>query len=546
MKILSKVINLKRHNPQQSDREDFLDSVPSSDTKLLVNETSEIDPSESDSSQLARQNDSALTNNSGEIVKWSPAMESMLEEPPSNLPLQLIAGGVVFCLSFFIWAWFGQVEKTGKAQGRLVPKGDSYKIESLESAKVSSIAVKEGEQVKAGQKIAELDSGQQAREVARLEKMLSSNQAELDRKRHLLEKVKIEANTRQVIAQADVQAQRSALDSAISQSKAIAQMLAQRESGLAAYSNRQQNVSDLSELDRQKLAQIKSELADHQQRLARLKPLAEQGAISQEFIFQAQQAERQAKQQLIDSKVGNISSVNEQIFQSERALREMESQITQSRGELVSAQKENERLQAELTNKIAQQQQVKLEAQQKIEQLKLEIDRAEGQIAETKNLLASAKDRLQKRSLIAPVAGTVLSFNVANTGEVVQPGQTVAEIAPYGAPLVLSALLPNREAGFVEPGMTAQVKLDAYSYQDYGVIPGKVVSVSSNTIIDQKLGEGYRVKIELERNYITEDLKKILFKPGQTATAEIVIRRVRIIDVLLDPIKKIEKDGINL
>lgn len=545
MKILSKVINLKRHNSHQSDRENFLDSVPSTDTKLLVNETSEIEPSESDTSQLDR-NDSALTKNSGEIVKWSPAMQSMLEEPPSNLPLQLIAGGVIFCLSFFIWAWFGQVEKTGKAQGRLVPKGNSYKIESIESAKVSRIAVKEGERVKAGQTIAVLDSGQEAREVARLEKMLSSNQAELNRKRHLLEKVKIEANTRQVIAQAEVQAHQSAIDSAISQSKTIAQMLAQRESELGAYTSRQRNVSDLSELDRQKLAQINAELAEHQQRLERLKPLAEQGAISQEFIFQAQQELRQTKQQLIDSKVGNISSINEQIFQSQRALSEMESEITQSRGELVSAQKENERLQAELTNKIAERQRVELEAQQKIEQLKMEIDGAEAQIAETKNLLASAKDRLQKRSLVAPVAGTVLSFDVANTGEVVQAGQTVAEIAPYGAPLVLSALLPDREAGFVEPGMTAQVKLDAYSYQDYGVIPGKVVSVSSNTIIDEKLGEGYRVKIELERNYITEDLKKILFRPGQTATAEIVTRRLRIIDVLLDPIRKMQKDGIKL
>ena len=545
MKILSKVINLKRHNSNQSDRDDFLDSVPSSDTKLLVAK-SEIEPSESDTSQLDRENDSSLANSSGEIVEWSPAMQSMLEEPPSNLPLQLIVGGVVFCLTFFVWAWFGEIEKTGKAQGRLVPKGDSYKIESLESAKVSHIDVKEGERVTAGQKIAELDSGQEAREVARLEKMLSTNQSELDRKRHLLEKVKIEADTRQVIAQAEVEAQQSAIDSAVSQSKVAAQMLAQRESELAAYTTRQQNVSDLSELDREKLAQINSELAEHQQRLERLKPLAEQGAISQEFIFQAQQELRQTKQQLIDSKVGNISNINEQIFQSEQSLREMESQITQSQGELVSANKENERLQAELTNKIAERRRVELEAQQKIEQLEMEIAQTEGQIAETKNLLASAKDRLQKRSLVAPVAGTVLSFNVANTGEVLQPGQTVAEIAPYGAPLVLSALLPDREAGFVEPGMTAQVKFDAYSYQDYGVIPGKVVSVSSNTIMDEKLGEGYRVKIELERNYVTEDLKKILFKPGQTATAEIVTRRLRIIDVLLDPIRKIEKDGINL
>lgn len=144
------------------------------------------------------------------------------------------------------------------------------------------------------------------------------------------------------------------------------------------------------------------------------------------------------------------------------------------------------------------------------------------------------------------MAGTILAFNVINTGKVVQSGETVAEIAPQGSPLVLSAVLPDREAGFVEKGMTAQVKFDAYSYQDYGVIPGKVISVSPDTKIDEKLGAVYRVQIELKRNYVTNDLKKILFKPGQTATADIVIKQQRIIDVLLDPIKKLEQDGIDL
>lgn len=94
--------------------------------------------------------------------------------------------------------------------------------------------------------------------------------------------------------------------------------------------------------------------------------------------------------------------------------------------------------------------------------------------------------------------------------------------------------------------MTAQVKFDAYSYQDYGIIPGKVISISTNSQTDEKLGEVYRVRIELERNYVTDNLKKISFKPGQTASADIVIRHRRIIDVLLDPVKKMRQDGVDL
>ena len=546
MKMLPKVANLKRYISHQYDNKESIDSIPDSDSKLLVRQTAEIEPSSTDSSNLRQEDGAAPADQKGEMVKWSPAMQSLLDKPPSNLPLQLIFGGIIFCLSFSLWAWFGEIDKVGKAQGKLVPKGETYKIESIESAQVSHIAVKEGQEVEAGQLIARLDSEQQTREVERLKNLISSYQLELTQKRHLLEKVEVEAQTHKLIAQAEVQGQKSAIDSAIAELKVAKQMLAQRQSELAAQATRQKRVQDLSPLEQERLAQMNSELQEHQQRLERLKPLVEEGAISQEAIFQAQQAYRQSQQQMIDNKLQGISNISEQIFQSEQALREMETRITQSQGEIVSGQKEIERLQAELIHKRAERQRIELEAQQKAEQLKLEINQTETKIAETKNQLAAANSLLEKRSLRSPVAGTVLAFNVVNTGKVVQSGETVAEIAPQGAPLVLSAVLPDREAGFVEKGMAAQVKFDAYSYQDYGVIPGKVISVSPDTKTDEKLGAVYRVKIELERNYVTNDLKKILFKPGQTATADIVIKQQRIIDVLLDPIKKLEQDGIDL
>ena len=224
----------------------------------------------------------------------------------------------------------------------------------------------------------------------------------------------------------------------------------------------------------------------------------------------------------------------------------MKAQITENQGEIVLARQEYERLQADLEQKKAERYQIELGAQQKVKQLEVEINQAKASIAETKNLIAVAEGKLKKRSLTSPVAGTILSFNVVNTGKVVQPGETVAEIAPNDSPLVLSAALPDRDAGFVEKGMTAQVKFDAYSYQDYGVIPGKVIDISANTKTDEELGSVYLVKIELERDHFLDENKKISLKPGQTATAEIVIRRQRIMDVLLDPIKKLQADGINL
>ncbi|MEY2856844.1 MAG: hypothetical protein RLZZ74_1156 [Cyanobacteriota bacterium] len=532
-----------------SDSKGVSSDTQEQNTQLSVNNAPQDSESQLTTLQSEPQQSSALTiatDSPGAIVQWSPAMQSLLEEPPSNLPLQLIAGGMVFCLAFFAWAWFGEIDQIGKAQGKLVPKGETYKIESLESAKVNNIAVKEGQKVEAGQLIASLDSERETKEVERLEEILASSEIDLNQKLNLLEQAKLEIQTQQKIGEAELRSQKVAIDSAIAKAQVTDDLLAQQQSELQASLTRQGKTEQLTGLDKTKLDQINSELKEHQQRLARLKSLAEQGAISQEYIFQAQQAQRQIEQQLIESKVQGISGISEQIYQSEQATRNMRSSITENQGELALAQKESERLRVELEYKQAANRRAEIAAEQKAQQLGLEINQAKTKIAETKNLLASANNQLEKRLLRSPVAGTVLAFNVVNTGKVVQSGETVAEIAPDNAPLVLSAVLPDRDAGFIEKGMTAQVKFDAYSYQDYGAIPGKVVNISANTKTDDNLGEVYRVQIELDRNYVSQDSKKILFKPGQTGSADIVIRHRRVMDVLLEPVKKLRQDGVDM
>ena len=127
----------------------------------------------------------------------------------------------------------------------------------------------------------------------------------------------------------------------------------------------------------------------------------------------------------------------------------------------------------------------------------------EAEIANTQNLLNQARTQLVQKFLYAPVEGIVSSLNLSNTGEVVQQGQTIAEIAPKTAPLVLTASLPNGEAGFIKQGMPVQVKLDAYPYQDYGIVSGKVKSISPDTKKDDQLGSVYKVEVALDRNYVT-------------------------------------------
>lgn len=102
------------------------------------------------SSSLNQPNIHNFEYKNNDIIDWSSSLQSLLDQPPAEMPLRIIVGGMVFLLAFLGWAWLGKIEDIGTAKGKLVPKGETYKVESIAIGKVSRIAVKEGEIVTAG------------------------------------------------------------------------------------------------------------------------------------------------------------------------------------------------------------------------------------------------------------------------------------------------------------------------------------------------------------------------------------------------------------
>jgi len=394
---------------------------------------------------------------------WSTSLQTVLDQPPSSLPRKLILGGMVFCLAFGAWATFGQIDEVGHAQGRLVPKGEPYKIHPVVSGKVAHIDIKEGQVVKAGQVLFELDTQLAANEVERLQQERAPYRTELLQTQALIDKTRLEAQTLTISSNADSQAVKVAIAQAQAKAQAQAAVIAQAKEKAAT--------------TRALLTQLQADVAAHQARLKKLKPLVQEGVFG-----------------------------GEQLFQAEQALRDRQRDLTQAQGELQQTLTESDRLQAELSQvlyepsrlqaNLAQKQAhgstAQVEAQQKIQQLEVQKTQLQAKFNQNEKLLTQAIAELKQRSLNAPIDGVVLSLNIHNIGEVVQPGQTIAEMAPHNAPLILLASLPNQEAGFVKTGMPVQIKLDAYPYQDYGIVPGQVLSVSPDTKPDQRLGAVYQ------------------------------------------------------
>lgn len=422
------------------------------------------------------------------LPHWSTALQNLLDQPPSRLPLHLVIAGMGFFCVVGAWAWLGQVQDVSRAQGRIVPQGEVYKVQPVTQGEITRIKVKEGQHVKAGQVLMELDSRLAEVEVDRLKQTLTDYRLQLIQTQSLIDKTRLEAQTRQAIASAEIQAQQA--------------VIAQAEA----------NTGTQQEL----LTQLQAEIDAYQVRLERLKPLAIEGAIAQDHLFDV-----------------------------EAGLREQHRTIIQTQGNLQQSLAKAKQIRAELIQKQAESRRGELEAQQRLQQLAIEANQLNAKIAETENLLRAAVTQMTSTRLQAPVDGIVSSLIVRNTGEVAQPTQTVAEIAPDHAPLILSAVLPTQEAGLVQKGMPVQIKLDAFPYQDYGIVSGKVLSISPDAIVDQQLGSVYEVEVTIDRHEMTQKQKAIRLRAGQTATAEIVTRERRIIDVILDPIRQLQTGGIN-
>ena len=471
---------------------------------------------------------------------WSSSISHFLDQPPASMPIHMIAGGGIFFLSLLAWAWCSHIDQMGIAYGKLIPRGETYKVESIQAGKISRISVKEGEAVKSGQIIAELDSKIAKGEVERLNQQFNALKQELAQKKLLLEQASLENTAYGQIASTEIIGHKKAIESAQKKATVLERLIQQQQQEKEELHKRQQKLLSLRRVSDTRSKALVSEVKAHQERLQRLTRLEAQGAISKEAVFLADQGLRQTQKQFTESQLHHISNVSEQIFQGGQALRNLETNILQRQGDLSTAVKEIEQLQLHLKVKENEVVRSGLEANQKINVLQQDITRIQAQIEETQKLLETSILQLEQKFLKAPVNGVVLLSTLKNMGKVIHPGQTIVEIAPHDSPLVVMARLPNKDAGFVNIGMSVQLQLEAYPYQEYGVIPGKITSISADAVADQKLGEVYLVEIEIERDYVIENKNKIYFKPGQTAVANIMIRKRRVLDIILDPIKKLQ------
>lgn len=176
----------------------------------------------------------------------------------------------------------------------------------------------------------------------------------------------------------------------------------------------------------------------------------------------------------------------------------------------------------------------------------LEIDaaRAEAQSAEATLSQRRAESEAQRlQFVVAPVGGRVAALPVT-AGQPVAPGSTVAVVIPVGGKLEAELLAPSRSIGFVRPGQDVALSLQAFPYQRFGTVAGKVRSVSSTVLgpaevafqglkVDEPV---FRIRVSLSREVMHAYGQVIPMQPGMLVSAEIIFDRRSLLRWLFDPI----------
>ena len=431
-------------------------------------------------------------------LEWAESTRETIDTLP-RISLRAIFYILLLLMAGLVpWAALARVDEVGSARGKLEPQGRVVDLGASVDGKVVSVSVKEGEQVAANQPIMELDSEAVDTELQQQLEKLQSQQNQINQ----LELLK----NQQVLA----------LRTQQQQSKAQ-----QYEKEAAIEQARQDIETSRSERE---MAIIRYQAA--KEKVPRYREAHSQGALSKDLLSEAQQQAKEYRER-IEQTATEIAKARSRLQEQQRSL-----------DSLIQ------------TNNLSV-----LKSGEEYKDTERQITVIKGEMAQTQSIIAGLEYQMQQRVIYAPIAGTVFKLPVKQPGAVVQMGQLVTQIAPQGSPLVLRGKMSSSESGLLEIGLPVKVKFDAFPFQDYGVVPGRLTWISPSSSGDrdgsQELQRSpaqdfFDVEIELERNYIENHEGKVDLTPGQTATAEVVIRQRRLIDIFLSPFKSLQKGGIQL
>lgn len=147
---------------------------------------------------------------------------------------------------------------------------------------------------------------------------------------------------------------------------------------------------------------------------------------------------------------------------------------------------------------------------------------------------------MEKDNIVLPVDGEITIMNYKTIDSFVNPSIDVATILPSQSTYIIKSKIENRYVSKIKEGMEVFVKIDAYDYQIFGGIDGKIKSIATNaTLSEDKQRLDYDIEIEIP----TKRNEKMQLKPGMNVSLDIKTDKKRVFDFILEPVRKTVDDA---
>ncbi|MBI5900983.1 MAG: HlyD family type I secretion periplasmic adaptor subunit [Rhodocyclales bacterium] len=420
-----------------------------------------------------------------------PAALELQETPVSPAPRIVAWLLMAFALIAMLWASFGHIDVVATAQGKIVPNAGSKLIQPIETAAVKAIHVIDGQVVKAGQVLVELDATVARADSTRSANDLATAQLQAARSRALLAAL-ASGKVPRIESPPGIAVERVAQEQRILDGQ-YGEYLARAQRIDAEIAKREAERRSTEEIVRK----LEQTVPIARSRAEDFKGLVEKNFISKHGYLEKEQVRIEQEADLQTQK---------------SRLRELAHAIAEAKGQRAALTAETRRSALDSLN----------EAEQK--------GTAHGQE------LLKSDTRGKLMTLTAPVDGTVQQLAIRTVGGVVTPAQALMVIVPKDDALEVEAMLENKDIGFVNAGQVAEVKIETFPFTKYGTIPARLTHVSHDAISDEKRGLIYSTRAKLQRATIQVEDKTVNLTAGMAVSVEIKTGKRRVIEYFLSPL----------
>ena len=453
-----------------------------------------------------------------EELAFLPAALEIVETPASPIGRAIaILIATLFCVALG-WAYFGKIDIIASAPGKIIPSGRTKVIQPFETGVIRAIRVRDGQNVKAGDILIELDPTINAAEREHIQSDLTAAQLDIARLRAAL--------SEGTDPLADFHPPETASPSLVATHRQF--LLSQ----IGEYR------AKLAGLDRQR-AQKEAESATVAATVSKLEavvPVVQQKVDVRGALYNRE----------FSSKLQYLENL-QQLIETQKELAVQQSRQRETEAAIAALKEARVQAAAEFSRTIHD-----------------DLAKAEAKAGGLTQDLIRAEQKTKLQELTAPEDGVVQQLAVHTVGGVVTPAQTLLVVVPVGTHLEVEALVSNRDIGFVHPGEEAEIKVETFNFTRYGLLHGRVMHVSQDAITREKSQDKsggkpqgsdsntdpkpdelvYAARVSLDRTQMEVENKLVNLSPGMAVTVEIKTGSRTVLNYLLSPLLRYKQESL--